>query len=73
MSILFDNNYPGGDVRPEDPEVLRLRQRIRDLTAENEELRGRVFDVDLRDAIHALLKTEATAGELRRALGELLR
>lgn len=54
-------------------ELTTLHGKVADLEATNEDLRGRVFDVDLRDAIHALLKQELTAGELRRALGELVR
>lgn len=51
----------------------QLRARGVELEAELEHVRGIVFDVDLRDAIHTLLKSEMTAGELRRALGELVR
>lgn len=52
-----------------------LVQRNRMLEAEAEDLRGRALGIDdgLRDAIRALLRSEAPAGELRRALWELVR
>lgn len=48
---------------------------IRELEAQAEDLRGRALGIDdgLRDAIRALLKSEASAGDLRRALWELVR
>lgn len=51
----------------------RHDERIRELEAQGVDIEGRVFDIDLRDAIHALLKSEMTAGDLRRALRELVR
>lgn len=53
--------------------VDRQRQELHVLQAANADIQGRVFDVDLRDAIHVLLKSDMTAFELRRALGELVR
>lgn len=49
--------------------------RLAELAAQNEDLRGRALGIDdgLRDAIRALLRSEAPAGELRRALWELVR
>lgn len=56
-------------------EASRLFERNRELEAQNEDLRGRALGIDdnLRDAIRALLNSEAPAGELRRALAELVR
>lgn len=48
-------------------------KRVAELEAELEHVRGIVFDVDLRDAVQSLLKSEMSAGDLRRALGELVR
>lgn len=50
-------------------------RRAAELEAQVEDLRGRALGIDdnLRDAIRALLKSELAAGELRRALGELVR
>lgn len=66
---------PADGPEPEPGYVLNLRQRIRELEAENEDLRGRALGIDseIREAIRALLRSELTAGELRRALGELIR
>jgi hypothetical protein len=52
-----------------------LVQEVRRLSALLEDIRGRALGVDdgMRDALRALLKSEMTAGELRRALGELVR
>lgn len=51
----------------------RQHARVAELEAELEHVRGIVFDVDMRGAVQALLKSEMSAGELRRALGELVR
>ncbi|HEX6022575.1 MAG TPA: hypothetical protein VFZ00_11310 [Solirubrobacter sp.] len=49
---------------------------LREARAELEDLRGRALGVEergLRDKIRGLLKSDMPAGELRRALGELVR
>lgn len=64
-----------GDLEKAARAYVEQRSQLDAARAEAEDLRGRALGIDdgLRDAIRALLKSEASAGDLRRALWELVR